>query len=62
VETGRFHGVDLGGQPDLAALVEPFGMLGLSVTRPQELHPAMAKALSVVRDGRTVLLNVHVNR
>lgn len=62
VRTGRFHGVGLGGLPELSDLVTPFGMLGLSVSRPGELHSALVKALGAVREGRTALVNVHVNR
>ncbi|MDN3359086.1 thiamine pyrophosphate-dependent enzyme [Actinomadura sp. DC4] len=62
VRTGRFHGVDLGGQPDLAALVEPFGMFGRTVTAPGELRTALTEALAAVRDGRTALVNVQVDR
>lgn len=60
--TGRFHGVDLSGQPELSELVAPFEMPGLSVSRPGELRAALVKALSAVRDGRTALVNVHVDR
>ena len=62
VATGRFHGVDLGAQPDLAQLPAAFDMEGFSVTQASELPAILAEALKSVRDGRTALVNVHVTR
>jgi acetolactate synthase-1/2/3 large subunit len=60
--TGRFRGVDLSGQPDLAELAAPFNMAGFPVSQPGELHATLAQALKTVRDGRTALVDVHVIR
>ena len=60
--TGRFHGVDLSGQPELAELAAPFNMAGFPVSQPGELHATLAQALKTVRDGRTALVDVHVTR
>ncbi|MFE4499679.1 thiamine pyrophosphate-dependent enzyme [Rhodococcus sp. NPDC056743] len=58
----NFRGVNLHDQPSAASLVEPFGMLGLTVTRPDELGPALSRALASVRGGTTALVDVHVAR
>ena len=62
VHTADFRGVDLSGQPDLAALAAPFGMLGLSLSDPDELRPGLAKALEAVRSGVTAIVDVRVTR
>ncbi|MBW8481219.1 thiamine pyrophosphate-dependent enzyme [Actinomadura parmotrematis] len=62
VGTGEFLGVDLSGQPELAAFAEPFGMHGETVERPGELAPALDRALKSVRGGTTALVNISVSR
>ncbi len=62
VETGEFLGNDLAGQPDLAAFAEPFGMHGETVTRPDEVRPALERALKAVRGGTTAIVNIRVSR
>lgn len=62
VQEGDFRGVDLSEQPDLAALAEPFGLLGLSLSRPDELRPGLEKALQAVRGGTTAIVDIRVNR
>ena len=62
VETGEFLGVDLGGQPELARFAEPFGMHGETVEKPDELAPALERALQAVRGGTTALVNISVSR
>jgi acetolactate synthase-1/2/3 large subunit len=57
-----FRGVDLSDQPDLAALAEPFGLLGLSLSSPEELRGGLEKALQAVRAGTTAIVDVRVNR
>ena len=57
-----FRGVDLADQPDLAALAEPFGLLGLSLSSPEELRGGLEKALQAVRAGTTAIVDVRVNR
>jgi acetolactate synthase-1/2/3 large subunit len=44
VETGRFHGVDLSAQPDLAALTAAFDMEGFPVTQTGELPATLTAA------------------
>jgi thiamine pyrophosphate-dependent acetolactate synthase large subunit-like protein len=62
VQTGRFRGVDLSGQPELSELASLFNMAGFPVSQPSELQATLAEALKTVRDGRTALVNVHVTR
>lgn len=57
-----FRGVDLAAQPELAALADPFGMLGLTVTTSGELRGALQQGLASVRAGTTAIVDVHVNR
>jgi acetolactate synthase-1/2/3 large subunit len=62
VAEGDFRGVDLSEQPDLAALAEPFGLLGLTLTGADELRPGLEKALQAVRGGTTAIVDVRVTR
>ena len=62
VEQNDFRGVDLAAQPDSAALVAPFGMLGRTVTDPDQLRPTIEEALASVRRGVTALVDVRVSR
>jgi acetolactate synthase-1/2/3 large subunit len=39
-------------------LAESLGAAGLHVERPEEIRPALERALAMVREGRTVLVNV----
>ncbi|WP_018505432.1 thiamine pyrophosphate-dependent enzyme [Parafrankia discariae] len=57
-----FRGVNLSDQPDLAELVVPFGMVGLTVTRADELRPALEHALASVNAGVTALVDVQLSR
>jgi len=62
VDTGEFLGVDLAGQPELAAFAGPFGMHDETVERAGELAPALDRALKSVRTGTTAIVNIHVSR
>ncbi|BEL02447.1 benzoylformate decarboxylase [Actinoplanes sichuanensis] len=62
VSTGEFLGNDLADQPDLAALAAPFAMHAETVETPDELAPALARAVKSVRGGTTAIVNVHVSR
>ncbi|MFT4082247.1 MAG: thiamine pyrophosphate-binding protein [Nocardioides sp.] len=65
VSESDFRGVDLTEQPDLAGLVEPFGMTGITVPAtagPAELDDAIATGLASVRSGRTALIDIHLPR
>ncbi|MBR7832577.1 hypothetical protein KDL01_04865 [Actinospica durhamensis] len=62
VNEADFHGVDLSDQPDLAALAGPFGMLGLTLSDPDELRAGLEKALEAVRSGVTAIVDVRVTR
>ena len=46
---------------DYAAIAEGLGATGLTVTRPDELGPAIRRARALNDDGRTVLIDVHSN-
>ena len=60
VETGDFLGVDLSSQPELSSLAAPFDMHGEAVESPDELEPALERAVKVVRGGTTAIVNVSV--
>jgi acetolactate synthase-1/2/3 large subunit len=52
--------VDLTAQmPDLAAIARGFGALGFTIRTAEELHAALAEALST---GRTAVLDVMVDQ
>ena len=55
-------GVSLDTQPELSAFVAPFGMLGLSVTRPDQLASALQRAIESVAAGTTAVINVMLSR
>ena len=46
---------------DYAAIAEGLGAAGITVTRPDELAPAIHRARALNDDGRTVLIDVHSN-
>lgn len=46
---------------DYAAIAEGLGATGITVTRPDELAPAIHRARALNNDGRTVLIDVHSN-
>ena len=46
---------------DYAAIAEGLGATGVTVTRPDELGPAIRRARALNDDGRTVLIDVHSN-
>ena len=46
---------------DYAAIAEGLGATGFTVTRPDELGPAIRRARALNDDGRTVLIDVHSN-
>jgi acetolactate synthase-1/2/3 large subunit len=58
VTSGKFFGVDLASQPDLAAFAGPFGMLGLTVEKPGELRTALLSAVAAVAAGKSAIVNV----
>jgi acetolactate synthase-1/2/3 large subunit len=62
VEKGVFHGVDLATQPQLSQLAQPFGMLGLEVSRPADLERVLREALAAVALGRTAIVNVALSK
>lgn len=55
--SGLFHGVDIPG-PNYAQLVEPFGGYGERVEDPEELKPALRRALAAVHEGKVALVDV----
>jgi acetolactate synthase-1/2/3 large subunit len=62
VREDDFRGVDLDGQPELAKVAESLGVLGLSLTEPEELKSGLAQALAGVRNGVSALVDVRVTR
>jgi thiamine pyrophosphate-dependent acetolactate synthase large subunit-like protein len=46
---------------DYAKIAEGMGAVGITVTQPSELAPALVRAQQLNRDGRTVLLDIHTN-
>jgi acetolactate synthase I/II/III large subunit len=62
VNTKTFYGVDLSGQPDLASSAAAFDMLGVTVSDPAQLRPALLAGLAAVADGRSAILNVMLDK
>ena len=46
---------------DYAKIAEGMGAVGITVTQPAEIGPALVRAQQLNRDGRTVLLDIHTN-
>ena len=46
---------------DYAKIAEGLGAVGITVTQPSEVGPALVKAQQLNRDGQTVLLDIHTN-
>ena len=46
---------------DYAKIAEGLGAVGITVTQPSEVGPALVRAQQLNRDGRTVLLDIHTN-
>ncbi len=46
---------------DYAKVAEGLGAVGITVTRPAEVAPALRKAQQLNADGKTVLIDVHTN-
>ena len=46
---------------DYAKIAEGMGAVGITVTSPNEIAPALAKARQLNAEGRTVLLDIHSN-
>jgi acetolactate synthase-1/2/3 large subunit len=59
--TGIHHGVDITG-PNYAELVQPFGGHGERVEDPQQLKPALERALAAVKQGQLALVDVVLSR
>jgi acetolactate synthase-1/2/3 large subunit len=51
----RYGGVDLGKVPDYAKLAEAYGCVGMTVTKPEQVRPALERAREV--KDRTVLID-----
>jgi len=58
--TKRYSGVDLEGSPDFVKLAECYGAHGVHVSRPDEVRPAMEKAMEI--DDAPVILDCHVEK
>jgi len=55
--TGIHHGVEIHG-PNYAQLVEPFGGHGERVEDPEQLKPALERALAALSAGKLALVDV----
>jgi len=62
VATKTFPGTDLSDQPDLASFAAAFGMLGVTITRADELRASLISAIAAVAAGRTAILNVMLDK
>lgn len=56
--TGVFYGVRIEPAPAYAALMNVFGGHGETVEDPDEIQPALLKAINAVRQGKTALVDV----
>ena len=56
---GQFGFTNLTG--DYAKIAEGMGAVGITVTQPVEIAPAIKKAQQLNADGKTVLLDIHTN-
>jgi acetolactate synthase-1/2/3 large subunit len=62
VNSGKFFGVDLATQPDLAGFAKPFDMLGLTLHEPGALRQGLQAALVAVSQGQTAIVNVMLEK
>ncbi len=46
---GRYSHTDLGDTPDFVKLAEAYGAVGIRVTKPEEVRPALARAIATPR-------------
>jgi thiamine pyrophosphate-dependent acetolactate synthase large subunit-like protein len=60
--TRYFPGTDLSTQPDLASAAASFDMFGVTVREPSQLSDALESGLQAVVDGRTAIVNVHLDK
>jgi len=51
---GRYSGVDLSAQPDFVKLAEAYGAVGMRIEKPEEVRPALEKAMQVA-DRPTIM-------
>ncbi|HUJ76835.1 MAG TPA: biosynthetic-type acetolactate synthase large subunit, partial [bacterium] len=51
----RYSGIDLARVPDYKLLAEAYGLVGITVTTPEEVRPALERARSI--NDRTVLID-----
>jgi acetolactate synthase-1/2/3 large subunit len=49
-------------QPDYAMIAQGAGAFGRTVTKPEEVKPALREALDAVRSGKPAVLDVHLLR
>jgi acetolactate synthase-1/2/3 large subunit len=51
----RYSGIDLSRGPDYKLLAEAYGCVGITVTKPEQVRPALERAREI--DDRTVLID-----
>jgi acetolactate synthase I/II/III large subunit len=56
---GRFHSIDLSASPDFVKLAEAYGAVGIRASKPNEVVPALEKALAI---PGPVLVDVMVDK
>jgi thiamine pyrophosphate-dependent acetolactate synthase large subunit-like protein len=49
-------------QGDYAKIAEGMGAVGIKVTKPAEIAPALKRAQRLNAEGKTVLLDIHTRR
>jgi thiamine pyrophosphate-dependent acetolactate synthase large subunit-like protein len=58
VKTNTFYGAPITPRPDYAALVRAFAGYGETVEDPEQIRPALQRALEAVRGGKAALVDV----
>jgi len=58
--TKRYSGVALEGNPDFVKLAEAYGARGIHITKPEEVRPALEKAMEIT--DTPVILNFEVEQ
>ena len=56
---GRYSATSIDRGTDFAALAEAFGAVGINVTKPEEVDPAITRALASV--DKPVVINFHID-
>jgi acetolactate synthase-1/2/3 large subunit len=60
-KTGVHYGSPIDPSPDYRLLAEAYGGFGIRVDKPEEIEPAMHEAMTYLRHGHLVLMDVRLN-